>query len=77
MGFMVPVEGTTDQFLVGVERLFQIIKWNGVEEAPVTVVKQIAEVDQDVPTTRINDGKADPRGRVFAGTCDRVYSIEI
>ncbi|CAB3254245.1 unnamed protein product [Arctia plantaginis] len=68
VGFIIPVEGTSDQFLVGVERKFLIIKWDGGEGTPATVVKQISEVDQDVPMNRINDGKADPKGRVFAGT---------
>ena len=64
---MVPVEGTSDQFLVGVERKFQVVRWDGGEGSPISVLKELAEVDRDVPTTRINDGKADPRGRVFAG----------
>ncbi|KAJ8723563.1 hypothetical protein PYW08_003475 [Mythimna loreyi] len=68
VGFIVPVEGTSDQFLVGVERKFQVVRWDGQEGSPTTVIKEIQEVDKDVPTTRINDGKADPRGRVFAGT---------
>ncbi|KAH9636268.1 hypothetical protein HF086_009464 [Spodoptera exigua] len=68
VGFIVPVEGTTDQFLVGVERKFQVIRWDGADGSPATVVKELGEVDSDVPTNRINDGKADPKGRVFAGT---------
>ncbi|XP_022827790.1 regucalcin-like isoform X2 [Spodoptera litura] len=68
VGFIVPVEGTSDQFLVGVERKFQVISWDGADGSPATVVKELEEVDRDIPTNRINDGKADPRGRVFAGT---------
>lgn len=68
VGFIVPVEGTTDQFLVGVERKFLIVKWDGGDGTPATVVKVIAEVDQDVVTNRLNDAKADPKGRVFGGT---------
>lgn len=64
---MVPVEGTTDQFLVGVERKFLVVRWDGEEGSAAAVVREIAEIDKDVPTNRINDGKADPRGRVFAG----------
>ncbi|KAF9422732.1 hypothetical protein HW555_001726 [Spodoptera exigua] len=68
VGFIVPVEGTTDQFLVGVDRKFQVIRWDGADGSPATVVKELVEVDSDIPTNRINDGKADPKGRVFAGT---------
>lgn len=68
VGFIVPVEGTTDQYLVGVERKFLIVKWDGEEGTPATVVKEIAEVDNESPLNRLNDGKADPKGRVFAGS---------
>ncbi|XP_050678723.1 regucalcin-like [Leptidea sinapis] len=75
VGFIVPVEGTTDQFVVGVERTFQIVKWDGSNGGKVEVVKVIGEVDQGVTSpTRINDGKADPRGRLFAGTMDLEYA---
>ncbi|KPJ11518.1 Regucalcin [Papilio machaon] len=68
VGFIVPVDGTNDQFVVGVERKFLIIQWDGENDSKVKVVKELGEVDQDVPTTRINDGKADPKGRLYAGT---------
>ncbi|CAG5002694.1 unnamed protein product [Parnassius apollo] len=68
VGFIIPVDGTTDQFVVGVERKFLIIQWDGEEGSKVQVLKELAEVDQEIPTTRINDGKADPKGRLFAGT---------
>ncbi|CAH4037887.1 regucalcin-like [Pieris brassicae] len=67
VGFVVPVEGSKTQFIVGVEKTFKIIEWDG--KADVTKdVKVLGSVDQDVDATRINDGKADPRGRIFAGT---------
>ncbi|XP_013139366.1 PREDICTED: regucalcin-like [Papilio polytes] len=68
VGFILPVDGTDDQFVVGVERKFLVIQWDGKDGSTVKVVKELGEVDQDVPTTRINDGKADPKGRLFAGT---------
>nr|BAM19641.1 regucalcin [Papilio xuthus] len=68
VGFIVPVDGTNDQFVVGVERKFLIIQWDGENNSKVKIVKELGEVDQDVPTTRINDGKADPKGRLYAGT---------
>ncbi|XP_063826556.1 regucalcin-like [Ostrinia nubilalis] len=68
VGFIVPVEGATDQFVVGVERKFLVVQWDGRDGSPAKVIKELGEVDQDVPTTRINDGKADPRGRLYAGT---------
>ncbi|GBP54107.1 Regucalcin [Eumeta japonica] len=68
VGFMVPVDGTSDEFVVGTERKFVVIQWDGTDGAPVRTVKVLGEVDHDVTGTNINDGKADPRGRLFAGT---------
>ncbi|XP_041980349.1 regucalcin-like [Aricia agestis] len=69
VGFIIPVEGTTNQFVVGVETTFKVIEWDGAEGSAVKVVRELATVDEEVtPKTRINDGKADPRGRLFAGT---------
>lgn len=69
VGFIVPVERTTDQFIIGLDRRFVIIQWDGGDGTPVKIVHELGTVDQDIePSPRLNDGKADPRGRVFAGT---------
>ncbi|XP_073955505.1 regucalcin-like [Choristoneura fumiferana] len=68
IGFLVPIEGKLSQFLVGVERKLLVVQWDGREGSEAAVVEQLGEVDQETPTNRLNDGKADPRGRVFAGT---------
>ncbi|CAH2085065.1 unnamed protein product [Euphydryas editha] len=69
VGFIVPVDGTTDQFIIGLGTRFVIIQWDGEEGTPAKIVQELGAVDQDVvPENRLNDGKADPRGRIFAGT---------
>ncbi|XP_050678724.1 regucalcin-like isoform X1 [Leptidea sinapis] len=69
VGFIVPVDGAVDQFVIGVGRTFQRVEWNGSEGSEVKVVEVIGDVDQGVAApTAINDGKADPRGRLFGGT---------
>lgn len=71
VGFVVPVEGATDRFIVGLERSFCIVQWDGGDGSPASVVRELGSVDRDVqPPSRINDGKADPRGRIFAGNAD-------
>lgn len=65
-GFIIPVEGKSDEFVVGLECKFVVVKWDGVDDSPAIVIKEIAEVDKGTKN-RINDGKADPRGRLFAG----------
>lgn len=68
VGFIVPVEGTLDKFIVGIERKFVIVQWDGEEGTPAPIVKEIGLVDQDhEPPSRLNDGKADPMGRIYAG----------
>lgn len=66
VGFIVPVEGTTDQFVVGVERKFLIVQWDGKDGSPAKTVRELSEVDRTTKN-RINDGKADPRGRLYGG----------
>ncbi|XP_063381687.1 regucalcin-like [Cydia fagiglandana] len=65
-GFIVPLEDHLDHFVVGLERDFVVIQWDGVGTA--RVVRKLGEVDQQSPRNRLNDGKADPRGRIYAGT---------
>lgn len=44
-----------------------IIQWNGKNGSTIKIVKELGEIDHDVAITRLNDGKCDPRGRLFAG----------
>ncbi|XP_063699398.1 regucalcin-like [Culicoides brevitarsis] len=67
IGFIVPVEGKTNHFVVGLALRLAVISWDGVSPM-AKVVKVLTEVDQDVKVTRFNDGKVDPRGRIFGGT---------
>ncbi|KAF4517485.1 hypothetical protein B566_EDAN004524 [Ephemera danica] len=59
----IPVNGSSDELVVtrGLEILvFDVTTGN--------VTRQLGQVDQDKPGNRFNDGKADPRGRLWAGT---------
>lgn len=67
IGFIVPVEGRRDQFVIGCGPRLLLIQWDG-KSTTAKRVKALVEVDQDVMVTRFNDGKCDPKGRIFAGT---------
>ncbi|XP_047990276.1 regucalcin-like isoform X1 [Leguminivora glycinivorella] len=73
-GFIVPLDGHLDQFVVGLEREFVVVQWDGVDAA--RVVRLLGDVDQHAVGNRINDGKADPRGRLYAGTMDAATTME-
>ncbi|KAL5279628.1 RGN.2 family protein [Megaselia abdita] len=64
---MIPVEGQSNQFLVGCDRHVNIVEWNGVSET-CKVKKTLTKVEQSLSENRFNDAKCDPWGRLFGGT---------
>lgn len=68
-GFIIPVEGKLDRFVVGLKRRVVEVQWDG-EGGDATVIRELAELDKHSPDNRINDAKADPRGRLFVGEDD-------
>ncbi|KAI5712715.1 hypothetical protein M8J75_010670 [Diaphorina citri] len=66
VGFVLPVEGKKDQFLIGYGEDFAVVTWDGQSEKPQDV--SIHVKGDPSPDNRINDGKADPTGRVYAGS---------
>lgn len=69
VSFVFPVDGTTDQFAIGIGRRVGIVTWDG--KAPVAKVTRIVgEVEQEelYRTNRFNDAKPDPFGRFYGGT---------
>lgn len=69
VSFIIPVEGTKDQFAIGIGRRVGIIQWNGVS-ATAKLLRIAFEVEKDIALkfNRFNDAKADPKGRFFGGT---------
>lgn len=74
IGFIVPVDHRSDEFIVGLGPRLVLIQWDGVS-ALAKRIKVLVEVDQEVKVTRFNDGKVDPRGRIYAGTIFFLHSI--
>lgn len=67
IGFVVPVKNTPDQFILGTMTNLTLIKWNGTS-ANGEILRVLGTVEHDKINTRFNDAKADPKGRLFAGT---------
>lgn len=70
MSLVIPVEGDRDLFVVGLGRSLAVVRW-AVSDPDRHTVKAEAvlhTVDHQSPTNRLNDGKCDPQGRLWAGT---------
>ncbi|CAH2046716.1 unnamed protein product, partial [Iphiclides podalirius] len=65
--FIIPVEGKSRHFAVSQGRKAVEVMWDGGEEDAL-VLRTLAEVDHHRPENSLNGGKADPRGRLFAGS---------
>ncbi|XP_004520700.1 regucalcin-like [Ceratitis capitata] len=65
--FIIPVEGENGNFAVGCDRNVAIVAWDGVSTS-AKVVRNAYEVQTKFELNRLNDGKADPRGRLITGT---------
>jgi len=66
--FVIPLEGTTDKFVIAVGRNIAILTWDGESSTP-TEVKYVSVVDneEELQSNTLNDGKADPTGRLWTG----------
>lgn len=70
VSLVIPVKGDRDLFLVGLGRSLAVVRW-AVSDPDRHTVKAEAvlhTVDHQSPTNRLNDGKCDPQGRLWAGT---------
>lgn len=68
VGFTVPRR--CGGYVAGVGRSVMAVDW------PTGAMTSLAQVDDDKPNNRLNDGKVDPIGRLLAGggTCDLRFS---
>ncbi|XP_076255381.1 regucalcin-like [Rhynchophorus ferrugineus] len=66
VSLIVPVKGQRNKFVISLEREVYVVTWDGESEKASSLSK-LGEVDQGTQT-RINDGKCDPKGRLWFGT---------
>lgn len=79
--FVLPVQNTTDEFLVGTKNEAKVIRWNGRTSTAV-VIRVAFEIETEpfYQTNRFNDAKTDPFGRFYGGTqrlngCDGPFTL--
>lgn len=65
ISFIVPVDGTTNQYIVGAGKRLLLITWDGVH-----TMAQIVRILTELPFdgVRFNDAQTDSRGRLYLGT---------
>lgn len=68
VSFVIPLDGTKDKFVISVGRNIAILTWDGESNTP-TDIKYVSAVDveKEVQDNNLNDGKADPTGRLWTG----------
>jgi sugar lactone lactonase YvrE len=68
VSFVIPLEGSKDKFVIAVGRNIAIMTWDGESSIPADL-KYVCAVDneKEVQNNRLNDGKADPTGRLWTG----------
>lgn len=64
--FIIPVEGSKGQFVVGSGIKLYLIKWDGTSDK-VESVELLHQLINDSEANRINDGKCDSTGRLWFG----------
>ncbi|CAD0201971.1 unnamed protein product [Chrysodeixis includens] len=74
--FILPIEGKKNHFLITQGRKVVEIEWFGDENTP-KILRTVTEVDQDFSGNELNDGKADPRGRLFTGTIGHYEGLNV
>lgn len=65
ISFIVPVDGTTNQFIIGAGKRLLLITWDGVHTT-AQIVRILTELPFD--GVRFNDATTDSHGRLYLGT---------
>ncbi|XP_067009459.2 regucalcin [Anabrus simplex] len=70
VSFVVPLKDQKGKFILGLGRSFAILTWDGVSNTPSHIewIATVDDEDEEKAGNRLNDGKADPSGRLWAGT---------
>lgn len=67
VGFMIPIEGRCDKFLVSLKLKLIVVKWDGKSPTAKIYCTQM-ENDKDVPPNFFHNGFVDSHNRLFMGT---------
>lgn len=68
MTFIIPIEDSADEFIVGANRSVKIIRWDGKSTKGEFIRDLFEPKFENFLLNRWNDAKCDPMGRLFGGT---------
>lgn len=74
-GYMIPIEGRKNLFLVGLYHDHKVIEWDGKSPTAKSICTQYT-TDADIPYHRVHDTAADPYGNLYGGV-SRVVSNDV
>lgn len=76
ISFIIPVEDEKDRFAVGLGKRVAVIHWDGKSDtAKVERIVFEVETADEVQYNSLNDGKADPQGRLYVGSFNSKYML--
>lgn len=69
ISFILPVEGTTNEFAIGIGRRIGVVSWDG-KSPKANILRIVGEVEKEdtYKTNRFNDAKVAPNGQLYGGT---------
>ena len=67
VSFIIPIKGSSDRFIISLQLEIAILTWDGNSSTPSNI-ETVVVVEGGLENNRINDGKADPMGNLWAGT---------
>ncbi|CAG9839071.1 unnamed protein product [Diabrotica balteata] len=73
IGFVIPINCELERYLVFADHDVYYLKWSSNR----TALKKILTIEENKPMNQFNEGKADNRGRVWAGTLTRQKDLGV
>ncbi|XP_021961802.1 regucalcin [Folsomia candida] len=67
VSLVVPVANEKNQYVIAVDKTIQVMEWDGKSKVPEKV-KLLYTGEEGMPTNKMNDGKCDAKGRLWAGS---------
>lgn len=75
VSFIIPVEGAKNKFVISQKTDLAVIEWDG-KSGKTSEPKIIANVEDKDCKKRINDAKADVKGRIWTGTLSEEFKSD-